>query len=474
MLFCTSSFFQFFVVVFVAYWSMPWPRARVGLLLLASAYFYAVWNTWLAGLVFVSATIDYLVARGIEQADSKRRKKLLLYLSLAINLGVLGYLKYANFFLRSVESAAGAMGLSTTLPVLKVILPIGISFYTFEAISYVVDVYCGRVRAERNLAHFLLFILFFPHLVAGPIVRARDFLPQVSRTKHWNWARTDVGLRLILLGMVKKLAFADRLALYADPVFADPSGFGSGAIWIGAVACLLQIYCDFSGYSDLALGLAHLLGYHLNRNFDRPLATLNLAEFWRRWHISLSSWLRDYVYVPLGGGRGGRWGYQRNVLTVMALAGLWHGAAWNFVLFGVSNGVGLCIHRVFRNWCNARARWRAILDSSHGRVARVGLTFATAVSTFVFFRAPTVTTAMTMFARMFWPTAGAGLPLSYWGLWATGVGVALGHALGTSDRAVRLWTILPRPVQGLAFGGVAAMALMVAPPVDRVFVYFQF
>jgi len=474
MLFCTSQFLLFFLAVFGAYWCMPWPRARIGLLLLASAYFYAHWNPWLAGLVFVTATIDFLVARGIEATQSSRRKRLLLGASLAINLGLLGYLKYANFFLRSLEMTAGTLGFSAALPVLKVILPIGISFYTFEAISYVVDVYCGRVRAERHLGHFLLFILFFPHLVAGPIVRARDFLPQVGRVKHWNWARAEVGLRLILLGLVKKLAVADRLALYSDPVFADPASFSTVALWLAAVACAFQIYCDFSGYSDMALGLAHLLGFHLARNFDRPFVAANISEFWRRWHISLSSWLRDYVFIPLGGSRCDRWKIYRNVLVVMTLAGLWHGAGWNYVLFGVAQGLLLVGHRIFRQWCEGRSTVQAVLHSAPGHGARVLITFGSFVLTLVIFRTTTLDATRVMLARMLWPAAGAGLTLAPWGLYGTLVAVALAHVLGTPARVTRLWGLLPRPMQGLAFGSAALLAVVLAPPVDRVFIYFQF
>jgi alginate O-acetyltransferase complex protein AlgI len=474
MLFCTSPFLLFFLIVFGVYWATPWPRGRVALLLIASAYFYARWNAWLAVLVFVSATVDYLVARGIEASDSPRRRKFLLFISLAGNLGLLGYLKYANFFLRSLESAAAGLGITASLPVLKVVLPIGISFYTFEAISYVVDVYYGRVRAERDLGHFLLFILFFPHLVAGPIVRARDFLPQVNWRKQWNWRRAEVGLRLVLLGVVKKLAVADRLALYVDPVFADPGTFASATLWLAAIACAFQIYCDFSGYSDIALGLAHLLGFHLVRNFDRPFLAANLAEFWRRWHISLSSWLRDYVFLPLGGSRGGRWKTYRNVLVVMTLAGLWHGAGWNYVLFGVAQGILLVVHRVFRDWCERRPNLRAALESSAGWATRVVVTFVSFVLTLVIFRAPSLSAAGVMLERMLRPAAGAALPLAAWGLYVTLLAVAVGHALGAPRRAVRLWEWLPRPVRGLAFGTAMSLAIVLAPPVDRLFVYFQF
>src|SRR5947209_8182488 len=375
MLFCTNQFFTFFLVVLLAYWATPWHAARTGLLLAASIYFYATWNPWLALLVLASSTLDFLLARAIEATATPRRKRLLLYASLAVNLGILGYLKYANFFLHSLEAAVNALGAGAAFTVLKVVLPIGISFYTFEAISYVVDVYHGRIRAERNLAHFLLFILFFPHLVAGPIVRAGDFLPQVPRRKRWSWERTDAGLRLILLGLVKKLAFADRLAPYADPVFADPGAFSSGVVWLAAVTFLIQLYCDFSGYSDLALGLAQLLGFHLVRNFELPFLSANLSEFWRRWHVSLSTWLRNYVFTPLGGGRRGRWVYHRNVLIVMTVAGLWHGAGWTFVVFGVTHGVLLFFHRLFKDRCDGRPRLRAALESGPGWAARVAVTF---------------------------------------------------------------------------------------------------
>jgi alginate O-acetyltransferase complex protein AlgI len=473
-LFCTYKFALFFCAVFAVYWATPWPRARIGVLLLASATFYAIWNPWLTGLVLASSTADFLLARGIEATASPGRKRLLVGVSLAFNLGLLGYLKYANFFLRSIEAGAAAAGCSATLPVLNVIVPIGISFYTFEAISYILDVFGGRVRAERNLAHFLLFILFFPHLVAGPIVRARDFLPQVGRIKRWNWTRAEVGLRLILLGAVKKLAVADRLGLYADPIFADPAKFGTLALWLGAVACAVQIYCDFSGYSDIALGLAHLLGFHLAQNFDRPFMAANVAEFWRRWHISLSSWLRDYVFVPLGGSRAGRWTTYRNVIVVMILAGLWHGAGWNYILFGLAQGLLLVGHRLFREWCQGRSSVQASLQSAAGTGARIAATFASFVLTLVIFRTTSMAATGVMLGRMLRPATGAGLTLAPWGLTLTLAAVALAHVTGGPGRFTRLQDLLPRPMRGLAFGALAAFAMVLAPPGNRLFVYFQF
>ncbi len=226
----------------------------------------------------------------------------------------------------------GSAGIHTDIRTLDIILPIGISFYTFEAISYTVDVYRRRFPAERNLANFVLFITFFPHMIAGPIVRAKAFLPQIRRPKRLNWYRVQVALGYIVLGIVKKMGISDRMAMIADPVFADPAAFGTLAVWLAILAYAIQIYCDFSGYSDLAMGVAHLFGYTLTFNFNMPYSAANIADFWRRWHISLSSWIRDYIFIPLGGSRGGEWMTVRNLMIAMTLGGLWHGANWTFVI----------------------------------------------------------------------------------------------------------------------------------------------
>src|SRR5262249_42955235 len=291
-------------------------------------------------------------------------------------------------------------GLETSLPVLSVILPIGISFYTFEAISYVVDVYRGRLRAERDFAAFLLFILFFPHLIAGPIVRGRDFLPQVQRAKHWSWLRLQAGGELFLMGLFKKLAISDRMAAFADPVFANPDAFAGLAISLGVLAYAVQIYCDFSGYTDIAIGCAHMLGYKLAPNFNTPYLASNISEFWRRWHISLSSWLRDYLFIPLGGSRNGRWRTVRNLMLTMTLGGLWHGASWTFVAWGVLHGLLLIGHRAFAGCCAGRPALERRLQSPPGTAARVLATFLCVCLGWVFFRATNFTVAMTMLERM--------------------------------------------------------------------------
>lgn len=474
MLFCSLPFCLFFAIVFLSYWLLPWHRGRVYLLLAASFYFYASWNRWLALVLCISTVMDYLLARGMDAVSSPRWRRLFMLLSLGANLGLLCYFKYANFFLRSAEDAIGALGFPVALPVLKVILPVGISFYTFEAINYTVDVYLRRIRAERNLAHFMLFILFFPHLVAGPIVRARDFLPLVGRRKHWSWLRAHAGVQLLLMGLVKKLAVADRMALYVDPVFADPALFGSVAIWLAGIAYALQVYCDFSGYTDMALGLAHLFGYHLAQNFNMPFLAANMAEFWRRWHMSLSSWIRDYLFIPLGGSRGSPLRTCRNVLVTMTLCGLWHGARWNYVLWGLASGLLLVLHAAVRPWCRRYAALDAWLRSAPGTALRIATTFASFCLTLAIFRTQSVADAGTALWRMLVPTAGADLTMQAHGLYLTFAFVALCHALGYRDRWLGLWERIPVPVRGLGFGAALTVALLLAPGASKAFIYFQF
>ncbi len=474
MLFCSPLYLGFFLAVFALHWALPWHRARVALLVVASFAFYATFNEWLAVLICVSTVVDYLVARGLDAAAAPRLRRLLLAVSVVGNLGLLCYFKYVNFFLRSAEDALRLAGCAASLPVLRVILPVGISFYTFEAINYTVDVYRRRLPAEKNLFHFLLFILFFPHLVAGPIVRARDFLPQIARPKRWDWMRAHLGVQYFVMGLFKKLAVADRMALFADPVFADPDRYGSAAAWMAMVAYAIQVYCDFSGYTDMAIGSAHLLGYKLARNFDLPYLAPNIAEFWRRWHISLSSWLRDYLFIPLGGSRGSRGRTCLNLLVTMTLGGLWHGANWPFVVFGVLQGCLLSAHRCFRDFCAARPRLRATLTTAPGTALRVALTFFVFCLTLAVFRAPTLADGGRLLHHLFVHHKAAGPALPPGNLWVTLALVAACHAVA----ARRLWprwaARLPAPVLGAGYATAATLALLLVPELGKSFIYFQF
>jgi alginate O-acetyltransferase complex protein AlgI len=505
MLFCSWPFVQFFVVVLAGYWLAPWHRVRLTValpgrggaarpafvltgdegrvwwLLAASFYFYASWSRPLALLIVASTLLDYAIGLGLEALQSRRLRRALLVLSLTANLGLLCYFKYSNFFLASLYDAFGWWH-DPSRPLLDVLIPVGISFYTFEAINYIVEVYWRRVPAERNPAHLLFFVLFFPHLIAGPIVRARDFLPQIRRRKRWSWGRCQAGVELFLLGLVKKWVVADQLAVYADPVFAAPDVFGTVANWAALLAFTVEIYCDFSGYADMALGTAHLLGYKLAPNFNMPYLATSVGDYWRRNHISLSTWLRDYLFLPLmSSGRGGRWHSGRwrtcrSFLITMTLGGLWHGASWNFVLWGLLHGILLSLHHLFRDFCKARPRLDGLLQTVPGTALRMALTFFCVYQGFILFRAPTFATAAAMFERLWRPVEGPDVfhLLGYPFLGVLVGGVALCHVAGCRRWWEKLSLRLPTPV----LGGVCVLALwlcmVLAPCMDRPFLYFQF
>jgi alginate O-acetyltransferase complex protein AlgI len=320
----------------------------------------------------------------------------------------------------------------------------------------------------RDPLDYAIFIMFFPHLVAGPIVRPRDFLPQLRRVKRFDWDRAHLGVRMFIIGFLKKSVIADHLGeLVVDPVFADPASFGSWSVWLGALAYAVQIYGDFSGYSDMGIGLAHLLGFKLPQNFNYPYLSANVAEFWRRWHISLSSWLRDYLFIPLGGSRGATWKTYRNLLVVMLLGGLWHGANWTFVTWGFYHGLLLAVHRA--------VPWPTWLGRAALRPLGVITTFILVCVGWVFFRAPTLGQAGTMLARMAWPAEGAELAS---GVQALAVGclalTLVGHLLGTRLDMIRFERRLPAPIMGAALAGLLALGMVLFPEGGRAFIYFQF
>jgi alginate O-acetyltransferase complex protein AlgI len=315
----------------------------------------------------------------------------------------------------------------------------------------------------------MLFILFFPHLVAGPIVRARDFLPQVGRPKRWSWPRLQLGVQLLLLGLLKKLAVADRMALYADPVFAAPQSYGSSALWVAVIAYALQIYCDFSGYSDMAVGTAHMLGYKLTRNFHLPYLACNIAEFWHRWHISLSTWLRDYLFIPLGGSRGGRWITCRNLMLTMTL-----GAQWTFVVWGMLHGLLLIAHRLFREWRQSRPRLEHISSSPPAALVGACATFLSVMLLWVLFRATTFAGATQILTGLFVHRVGLGSPFNSTSLWVTVLVVLLCHLLAQGGHWKRLLQHLPESARGLGYATALLLALLLAPEIGKTFIYFQF
>ncbi|HEX3316124.1 MAG TPA: MBOAT family protein [Gemmataceae bacterium] len=467
MLFHTNSFFAFFLAVFVVFWSLPKQQWRLWWILIASCAFYMSWNPWFIALILFSTSIDYLAARMIDGTGSQRWRRGWLLGSIAVNLGILSVFKYANFFLQTVHSTAGCFGLPLPIGTLQVLVPLGISFYTFEAISYVVDVYRKKRAALRSPLDYGVYILFFPHLIAGPIVRSHDFLPQLHRLRKLSAPRVLLGVRLFLFGLFQKVALADNLAALVDPVFAHPADYESLSIWLALLSYTIQIYCDFAGYSSMAIGLAHLLGFRLPQNFNRPYLAASLGEFWRRWHITLGTWMRDYLFIPLGGSRGGTLATCRNLLVTFALCGLWHGASWNYIVWGFSHGVILCGERLARlpAWAGQRAL----------RPLFVLWTFFLINLTMVFVRAQSLTDACVVYGRLFRFAGGQALSRELLVAGTVGVAGVLGvMVLSEAIRWRRLALRLPSPLQGALLASVIVAVMLLWPEDNKQFIYFQF
>jgi len=335
LLFNSLAFLAFLPLFMIAYWSTK-GRARLWVMLVASLVFYGWWDWRFCFLLLFSALVDYSLGILLENEQDDARRRRLIIISIAVNLGLLAFFKYFNFF---VGQAAGIT--------LRIILPVGISFYVFKTMSYTIDVYRRTQPAERDLLRFTTFVVFFPELVAGPIVRASRLLPQLARDHRFSYERMVSGAALMASGYVRKVAIADSIAPLVDIRFAHPEAHNSWSLLIGVYLYAFQIYCDFSGYSSIAIGLARILGFDFGVNFDRPYFSRSFSEFWTRWHISLSSWLRDYLYIPLGGNRGGTLRTLRNLMITMLLGGLWHGANWTFVFWGALHGSYLVVERAF-------------------------------------------------------------------------------------------------------------------------------
>lgn len=348
MIFTSARYLVFLAGTLLLLALMPGREMKKRLLAAASCFFYAAWDWRYLGLLLTVSVIDYCCATRIAASGSKSVRRGWLLASVCSNLGMLGYFKYCNFFIENFNALTTAFGF--TVPRADVLLPVGISFYTFKTMSYTIDVYRGQLKPCRSWLDYATFITFFPELIAGPIVRASIFLPQMGRVIGPTQQRLVSGMSLFLLGMAKKLLIADRMAEISDTIFATPGIFNTATVWCGVVAYTLQIYCDFSGYSDMAIGSARMIGYDLPENFRMPYLSTNIAEFWRRWHMTLSAWLKDYLYIPLGGSRQGTLLTYRNLFLTMLLGGLWHGANWNFVLWGGLHGGALAANKLWRKF----------------------------------------------------------------------------------------------------------------------------
>ncbi|MDP9177823.1 MAG: MBOAT family protein [Gemmatimonadota bacterium] len=388
MLFISWEFVAFLGLVLAGLRVMPTRESRQCLLLIASAVFYGSHTPWHLLVLAAPALIDFACAARIEDTEDHATRKRWLILSLVSNLGLLAYFKYADFF---ADTIAELLGVST-IP-LGLALPLGSSFFVFKTLSYTIDVYRREIPACRSIWRYTMFVSYFPELVAGPIVRASVFLPQMDRKLEPSRERTMVGLQLILLGVTKKLFIADRLATLVNPVFLAPEAYSQFTVISAVVAYSLQIYCDFSGYSDIAIGVSRIIGFDLPENFNMPYIAKSITEFWRRWHITLSQWLRDYLYVPLGGNRKGARRTYINLMLTMVLGGLWHGAAWTFVVWGLLHGVGLAVHKI---WAQEVSQGRRPF---HGVVGWL-VTYAFVCVGWVFFRASDFGTAMLMLRKI--------------------------------------------------------------------------
>ncbi|HJP02942.1 MAG TPA: MBOAT family O-acyltransferase [Planctomycetota bacterium] len=468
MIFTEFRFLFFFLAVFCVHWSLRSNRSRKVWLLLTSYAFYAGWDWRFLSLLLISTVVDYLAGRGIAATPDERTRKRWVAFSCITNLGLLGVFKYRGFFVDSAREFLSFLGLDVGHSTLSIVLPVGISFYTFQTLSYTLDVYRGRCEVRKSPLDLALFVAFFPQLVAGPVVRARRFLPQLDSTRRFADVEVRALVLLFLVGFFKKACISDNVHVLVDAFFADPAAYTFGAAWSAVTLFTVQIYCDFSGYSDMAVACGGLLGYRLPVNFRFPYLAGNVRDAWQRWHISITTWFRDYFYAALGGGRGSSWQAARNVLLTMLVVGIWHGPSWRFVLWGGAHGVALIFHR----WWSGLKIARALRRKVPGAVW-VGVTFVWACTTMILFRAPDLATA--------WTTLGSFLAFRSPGSASFGAGpflllafLAALHVGARRHLLRRHWQSAPSWAFSLLCGVFAGLILILMKGVVQPFIYFQF
>ncbi len=457
MLFQTYTFIIFFAVTYLVYLGLRGTRFWVHWLLLASYFFYGWCNPLYVGLIAYSTILDYGVLAGMQRG---RHRKLWLSVSILNNLGLLGFFKYAGFVTDNINALFGALGSSYLLPEPGMLLPIGLSFYTFKSISYVVDCYRGDIERERNIFKHGLFVSFFPLLLAGPIERASNFLPQLQKKPELSGQHVSDGVSLFVIGLFKKVALADFLALYVNQVYDSPHKYGACAMLLATYAFAWQIYFDFSGYTDMARGVARAMGFKVMLNFNHPYIAQGLGEFWRRWHISLSTWFRDYVYIPLGGNRNGTFCLYQNIVVTMVVSGLWHGASWNFAMWGGVNGLGRLMTLEMEG-----AEWYKKIP----KILKQLWVFHFLCFTWVFFRAATFADAAYILRTMvLGPFSNPMFPV------IALVAVALVWLYqGLAESGFKRYLGMPAVKIAMAFGMIMYM-LFFARSAGEAFIYFQF
>ena len=401
MSFNSIEFLFFLPIVFILYFVFP-KKYRYFILLIASYVFYMWWNWKLVFLILSTTVVSYLAGLGIKRFERIAIKRLLMILSITVSLGILVFFKYANFIAESFVLGINSLGGGLTFDAINIILPVGISFYTFQTLSYVIDIYKGKIEAERNPFYYALYVSFFPQLVAGPIERSQDLLPQLKNQEGIKYENLCIGLKQMLVGFIKKIAIADMIALYVNNVFNNIGEANGLLVLVATVLFSVQILCDFSGYSDIAIGCARCFNINLSKNFDKPYSAISIKDFWNRWHITLSTWFRDYVYFPLGGSRVNKFRFCLNILIVFLLSGIWHGAAWTFVLWGLMHGIMRIIGALtepLRVKFFEKRGWNR--DSLGIRLVRIAITYILVALTWISFRSNSLSEMVTAYKLLF-------------------------------------------------------------------------
>jgi len=474
MIFTSFEFIGFFLFVVIIRSFLKNFAADKWFLLIVSYLFYMSWSVPCALLIFGTSLVDYWVGLGLERIEDPRKRKRLLVVSVIANLGVLGFFKYTNFFLENAGWGLTAMGFNVEHWRFDIILPAGISFFTFQSMTYTIETYRRNLKPCHSLPDFLLFVVFFPQLLAGPINRAVDLLPQFAKRARATALDIETGMAQFALGAIKKLVISDQIAPHVDLIFNNPGNYDGFTLLQGAIGYAVQIYCDFSGYSDMAIGCARMMGFKFMENFQMPYSATNITEFWRRWHISLSSWFRDYLYIPLGGNRGSTSRTYANLLLTMLLCGLWHGASWNFIFWGVLHGACLAIHRIWKGLDPLKSlNTYPVFRLAWGGFSRV-LTLGIVLIGWIFFRSTTWTGAVEYLSRIFvWSHDGVHLISPY--IIPAVAAVFLVHLAFYKDRN---WAHeIPNSsllVRVLSYSALLIMICMFGAVDAAPFIYFQF
>ncbi len=471
--FATVQYLIFIVVVFFAYWHLKRRHQNI-ILLIASYFFYASWDWRFLSLIIISTLVDFACGRRIHNAESSGLRKGWLILSIAVNLGILGYFKYFNFFADNLLAMANSIGWQVSRTTLDIILPLGISFYTFQTLSYTIDIYRRKLRPTKSFITFATFVAFFPQLVAGPIVRAREFVFQLEKKRHFTGKNLQIGLTRFLFGFFKKTFVADTLAVYlVDPVFANPGDYSTGLLWLALLGYSVQIYADFSGYSSMAIGSARILGFEIPENFLFPYLATNFADVWRRWHMTMSRFFRDYVYIGLGGNRHGMMRTLRNIAITTLISGLWHGDRWTFVTWGALHGLFITINHLWRVWKKRRGK----PDQGSGIINTIMAWLITQLAfcfLWIVFRAQDFHTILVYMRGMVNSQGEAMIELP-WLVWIALGSFVIDHLSGwiIQHRQQNIRRI-PDYIQALAYATMIVFIYHARPEHVNPFIYFQF